>query len=89
MNRRNFMQQSLSAAALAFTANDLDLVCAYPQKKFKWGYFTAVEKLDIDHIIDQKPTNCIEIIWTGRFLDWKHPELAVQMAYELKKKYGL
>jgi glycosyltransferase involved in cell wall biosynthesis len=72
--------------ASAFTANDLNLVCAYPQKKFKWGYFTAVEELDIDHITDQKPTNCIEIIWTGRFLDWKHPELAVQLAYELKKK---
>jgi glycosyltransferase involved in cell wall biosynthesis len=28
----------------------------------------------------------MEIIWTARFLDWKHPELAVQLAYELKKK---
>lgn len=72
--------------ASAFTANDLDLVFAYPQKKYKWGYFTAVEELDIDTIISQKPTDCMEIIWTARFLDWKHPELAVQLAYELKKK---
>jgi glycosyltransferase involved in cell wall biosynthesis len=72
--------------ASAFTANDLDLVFAYPQKKYKWGYFTAVEELDMDTIISQKPTDCMEIIWTARFLDWKHPELAVQLAYELKKK---
>lgn len=72
--------------ASAFTANDLDLVFAYPQKKYKWGYFTAVEELDIDTIISQKPTDCMEIIWTARFLDWKHPELAVHLAYELKKK---
>jgi glycosyltransferase involved in cell wall biosynthesis len=72
--------------ASAFTANDLDWVFAYPQKKYKWGYFTAVEELDIDTLISQKPTDCMEIIWTARFLDWKHPELAVQLAYELKKK---
>jgi len=72
--------------ASAFTANDLDLVFAYPQKKFKWGYFTAVEELDIDILISQKSIDCIEIIWTARFLDWKHPELAVQLASELKQK---
>jgi glycosyltransferase involved in cell wall biosynthesis len=72
--------------ASAFTANDLDLVFAYPQKKYKWGYFTAVEELDIDTLISQKSTECMEIIWTARFIDWKHPELAVQLAYELKKK---
>jgi glycosyltransferase involved in cell wall biosynthesis len=72
--------------ASAFTANDLNLLSAYPNKRFKWGYFTNVELLNIEKLIEQKTKDQIEIIWTGRFLDWKHPELAVQLAYELKKK---
>ena len=72
--------------ASAFTANDLNLIFAYPHKKYKWGYFTEVKHLDIENVITQKPVGRIEIIWTARFLDWKHPELAVKLAYELKKK---
>jgi glycosyltransferase involved in cell wall biosynthesis len=70
----------------AYTSNDLKLILAYPGKKFKWGYFTEVEELKIEQIIAQKPTECIEIIWVARFIEWKHPELPIKLAYELKKK---
>ena len=70
----------------AYAANDLDLVLAYPGKKLKWGYFTEVEELKIEKGIAQKPTECIEIIWVARFISWKHPELAVKLAHELKKR---
>jgi glycosyltransferase involved in cell wall biosynthesis len=70
----------------AYTANDLDLIFAYPQKKYKWGYFTEVKELNIEQLISQKPVDRIEIVWTARFLDWKHPELAVKLAYELKRR---
>lgn len=72
--------------ASAFTANDLDLFFAYPDKKYKWGYFTDVRSLDIDEIISQKPKEQIELLWVARFLNWKHPELAVKLAYQLKLK---
>ena len=72
--------------ASAYTANDLNWVFAYPKKKYKWGYFPAVKELDIEQTIARKPIGLIEIIWVGRFIDWKHPELAVQLAFELKKK---
>ena len=72
--------------ASAYTANDLDLFFAYPEKKYKWGYFTEVKGLDIDYIISQKPKERIEILWVARFLDWKHPELAVNLAFQLKSK---
>lgn len=72
--------------ASAYTFNDLDLVFAYPKKKFKWGYFTAVEELKIEQVIAQKPTERIEIIWVARFINWKHPEMAVKLAHELKNK---
>jgi glycosyltransferase involved in cell wall biosynthesis len=72
--------------ASAFTAKDLGWVFAYPKKKYKWGYFTRVEILNIERVISQKPNERVEIIWVGRFIGWKHPELAVQMAYEFKNK---
>lgn len=72
--------------ASAYTANDLNLVFAYPQKKYKWGYFTKVEELDIEQVIAQKSADRIELLWTARFLEWKHPELAVKLAFELKKR---
>ncbi|MDO9594866.1 MAG: glycosyltransferase [Lutibacter sp.] len=72
--------------ASAYTANDLNLFFAYPEKKYKWGYFTEVEELDIEQVIAQKPKQCIQLLWTGRFIDWKHPELVVKLAFELKKR---
>jgi glycosyltransferase involved in cell wall biosynthesis len=72
--------------ASAYVANDLDFICAYPNKKFKWGYFTEVEKLNIEQIIQKRPKNRVELLWTARFISWKHPELAVKLAFELKIK---
>lgn len=80
-NRNLFM-----LCASAYTSKDLNLVFAYPKKKFRWGYFTEVKEIEIDNVIAQRSTGFIEIVWTGRFIDWKHPELAVKLAYELKKK---
>ncbi|MGV8093749.1 MAG: glycosyltransferase [Mangrovibacterium sp.] len=70
----------------AYTANDLDLIFAYPNKKYKWGYFTKVDELDVEQLIERKPKGCIQLLWVARFLDWKHPELAVKLAFELKKR---
>lgn len=70
----------------AFAANDMRWLCAYPGKKFKWGYFTSVEDLNIEQILSKKADNPIEIIWVGRFISWKHPEYAVDLAYQLKNK---
>ena len=72
--------------ASAYAANDLNLIFAYPNKKFKWGYFTKVKEIDIKQIIAQKPIERIELLWTARFIHLKHPELAVKFAFELKKK---
>jgi len=70
----------------AYLANDLTKVFAYPKKMFKWGYFTSVKEMDIQLLISQKPVERLNILWTARFIKLKHPELAIQLAYELKKK---
>jgi len=59
---------------------------------YKWGYFPAVKHYgDIDEIIQNKGyvgpdgSKVPYILWAGRFLDWKHPELAVYAADHLKR----
>jgi len=73
-------------SASAYAANDLNLIFAYPGKKFKWGYFTEVKKLNIQKLISEKPVERIELLWIARFIPLKHPELAVKLCYELKNK---
>lgn len=72
--------------ASAYTAFDVSLVGAYPNKCFKWGYFTKVEDLEIVDIINQKNDKVIQILWVARFLKLKHPELPVKLAKKLKDK---
>ena len=67
-----------------YTANDTSLLLAYPEKKYKWGYFTEVENLNINKVILEKSQKKIEILWTARFLDWKRPEYAVKLVQVLK-----
>ena len=70
----------------AFVTNDCNLIGAYPNKRFKWGYFTSVKKLQIENIIKEKENKKIRMLWVSRFIDWKHPELPVKLAYYLKNK---
>jgi glycosyltransferase involved in cell wall biosynthesis len=72
--------------ASAYAVNDFNMIFAYPKKMFKWGYFTRVEEFNIQQTIHQRSNERIEILWTGRFLKWKHPELAILLAKELVEK---
>lgn len=72
--------------ASAYTAYDMSLLKAYPEKKYKWGYFPEVKKHDIEQLMKKKRKDGkISILWAGRFLKWKHPEVAVKTAEGLKK----
>lgn len=72
--------------ASAYTANDAHKILAYPDKCYKWGYFTTVNKIDIDTIISHKQNKSFKIIWVARFISLKHPEMVIELAKELKKK---
>ena len=72
--------------ASAYTANDAHKILAYPDKCYKWGYFTTVNKIDIDTIISHKQNKSFKIIWVARIIAWKHPEMVIELAKELKKK---
>ena len=70
-------------AASAYAPFDYSLVGAYKNKAYKWGYFPQTKKYDIDSLIKQKEP--MSILWTARFIEWKHPEKALKVAKKLKK----
>lgn len=66
-----------------YVASDFHLIHAYPGKMLKFGYFPEfidykdavhAKRIGIDH----------EILWAGRCIDWKHPEMAIEVMKRLK-----
>ena len=70
--------------ASAYTAHDCRLIHAYPDKTYKWGYFPEVKKYsNIEKMIELKYH--ASILWVGRLIGFKHPEVAIQVADKLKQ----
>lgn len=70
--------------ASAYTSADYAKVLTFWGKAYQWGYFPALKNYDnIDSLINRK--NPGSILWVARFIDWKHPEHAVEIAKRLKK----
>ena len=70
--------------ASAYTAPDCKFIGCYIGKAYKWGYFPTVKKYEnVDTLISEKKKN--SILWAGRFIGWKHPEIAINIAKKLKK----
>lgn len=68
--------------ASAYAANDHYLMRSFVDKCYKWGYFTR--QVGISQNVSSSDTS--HLLWCGRFLDWKHPELPIKLAERLKKK---
>lgn len=69
--------------ASAYTSADYAKVLTFVGKAYKWGYFTEVKQYDdINTLIEKKMP--ASILWTARFIDWKHPEYAIEVAKRLK-----
>lgn len=70
----------------AYAAYDFNRFGAYKNKTYKWAYFPETIKYDINELIKSKEDEKINILWAGRFLNWKHPDLAVKLAIKLLKE---
>lgn len=69
----------------AFAADDHYKMGTFKGKTYKWGYFTKVE--DNKNSLSEKhslPCDTVKIMWCARFIEWKHPELAVECAKRLR-----
>ncbi len=71
----------------AYTASDFHLIGAYPDKMFRWGYFTALRKYDEGEPDAFKSKDgVLHIVWAGRFIPLKHPEYVIRLAKRLRDK---
>ena len=74
-----------------YVPSDFQIIRAYPQKMFCWGYFTETKQYDVDKLFDRKGYGQGEekvpyLLWAGRFIELKHPELALKTAKYLKNQ---
>ncbi len=67
----------------AYVAGDFNLFASYPGKKLKWGYFPEFKEYTQEELIRPEDKK-IRLLWTGRMIDWKHPEDAIELAAYLK-----
>lgn len=70
----------------AYAVNDQYLLHTFKGRCYKWGYFTKVDDIDVDSLIASRKSDKPTIMWCARFLDWKHPELAIKLASRLKER---
>lgn len=69
----------------AYVASDFSLIHAYKNKMFTWGYFPEIIRYSEKELHEKRRNNDkLEILWTGRMIDWKHPESAIKVAKALK-----
>ncbi len=67
----------------AYTAGDYAKFGLFRRGAYQWGYFPECKKYEnIEELLQNK--NRCEILWCGRFLDWKHPDDVLTVAKRLK-----
>jgi len=72
----------------AYVASDFSLIRAFPGKKLRWGYFPPCRVYAPGELESKKkraPGEPVQIIWAGRFVDFKNPMVVLRLADDLKQ----
>lgn len=79
--------------ASAYTAADCAVFHNYIGRTYKWGYFPETKQYDINTLMGRKLSAqtewkqpVVSILWAGRFIGWKHPDVSIEVAALLKEK---
>jgi glycosyltransferase involved in cell wall biosynthesis len=93
---RNRKKNIYILGASAYTAWDYrKMFNSYPGKCYKFGYFPEHKEYDVDKLMDRKRINADRntgdaqmptILWAGRMIRLKHPDLLIKAARNLKRK---
>ncbi len=75
-------QNALLLCASAYAAYDYSRTLTFSGRRFRWGYFPETKRYEIRKLMAEKDEK--KILWCGRLIDWKHPELAVETAARLR-----
>ena len=69
----------------AYVAGDLHRFGLFKKTSYQWGYFPVAEEIgDSNAFFAAKKKTMI--LWCGRFLSWKHPEYAIEVARRLREE---
>lgn len=86
VNRGIYSKNKLYLLCTGFyVASDFNEFNMYKGKAYKWGYFPKFVEHNIDELLNCKKNDKVNLIWAGRLIDWKHPDLVIELAKELKK----
>jgi len=66
----------------AYASSDFKFFRFKKKHTYKWGYYPPKSSSSYNEIEQKKEP--ATIIWVGRFIDWKHPELPIEVASKLK-----
>lgn len=70
----------------AYVSFDYGIWGHYKNKTYKWGYFPETREHNLKQLFEKKNEDKkMKLLWVGRMLDWKHPELSIIVADKLKK----
>ena len=71
--------------ASAFAAHDYYMINCFRKRYIKWGYFPPTRTYDdIETVINCKTPH--SILWVSRLIEWKHPEVCIELGKALKKR---
>lgn len=71
----------------AYDADDHYFLHSYINRCYNWAYFTEVNEWgEIQPVNITGADESVSIMWCARFINWKHPELMIQMAKRLKEE---
>lgn len=83
--KHHYDKKGLLFCISAYAAGDYNKFGFFKNRTYKWGYFSeAIKYEDIYKLIENKKEN--SIIWAGRLINWKHPDLAIKAAKRLKEE---
>lgn len=73
--------------ANAYGPRDFKKLGLYKNRIYRWGYFIQNNYYNIEELINNKQNKKkVEIIWVARIIKWKHPEVVLRLARDLKKE---
>ena len=85
-----YINRGYLLSSSAFAPKDYWISGMSLRKCFRWGYFPELKLYeDINSIIEAKGHGLVDkpsisILWAGRLVSWKHPEIAIEVALKMK-----
>lgn len=72
--------------ASSYTASDFAKLGCYKNKCFRWGYFPESLEYNIADLFKKKENKKLKLLWVGRLIKWKHPDVVLKIAQKLKEQ---